>query len=268
MQQVMQYNGRQLCYHTYGSGNTLVLLHGFAEDSRVWYLQTAALQAHYRVIVPDLPGSGQSERLHDTLETTIEQYADAVWALLQHEQVSRCVLLGHSMGGYITLALAEKHPEVLQGFGFVHSTALADSPEKKQNRQRGIELIGAYGGAGFIKTTTPNLFSASFKLTAADKIAELISEGSKFTDIALQQYYYAMMIRPDRTLVLSGSKVPVLFILGTDDVAVPLKDALPLTYLPAIAYIHILENVGHMGMWESPEAVNRYLLDFMEDIFK
>lgn len=260
----MHYNNRQLSYHTYGAGKTLVLLHGFAEDNRVWHLQVAALQAHYRLIVPDLPGSGQSERLHDTLNASIEQYAYAVLAILQQEQVTQCVVLGHSMGGYITLAIAEKKPAWLSGFGFVHSTALPDSEEKKQNRQRGIELIGQYGGYPFIKNTTPNLFSAAYKTSHAGQVEELIERGREFTDLALQQYYVAMMNRPDRTFVLSGSNVPVLFIIGTDDVAAPLKDVLPQTYLPACSYIHILENTGHMGMWEAPEKVNRYLAEFME----
>ncbi|WP_158559088.1 alpha/beta fold hydrolase [Deminuibacter soli] len=268
MQQVLQYNGKLLYYHTYGNGPVLVLLHGFAEDGSVWEYQVATLQQHYRLIVPDLPGTGSSEVLHPALETSIDDYAAAVWALLQHEQVQQCVMLGHSMGGYITLAIAEQHGHALQGFGFVHSTALPDSEEKKANRQRGIEMIEAYGAAAFVKTTTPNLFSAAYKQQHAAKTEALIRKGATFGNLALQQYYYAMMQRPDRTAVLSGSKVPVLFIIGTEDVAVPLKDVLPQTYLPAVAYIHILGNVGHMGMWEAPEKVNRYITAFMEDCIR
>ena len=72
-------------------------------------------------------------------------------------------MLGHSMGGYITLAYVEKYSEKLKAFGFVHSTAFADSEEKKQNRKRGIEMMGEYGSYAFIKNTTPNLFTPAFK---------------------------------------------------------------------------------------------------------
>ena len=69
---------------------------------------------------------------------------------------------------------------------------------------------------------------------------------------ALQQYYYAMMQRPDRTHVLKNNKVPVLFVIGTEDIAAPLNDVLKQVHLPEIAYIYIIENIGHMSMLEAP----------------
>ncbi len=263
MLQVFDYKGRPLYYLEEGAGKPILLLHGFAEDHRVWHLQVAAMQSYGRLIVPDIPGSGSSAMLQEDMAVSIEQYADAMAALLEHEQISSCTVLGHSMGGYIALALAEKYPGLVAALGLVHSTALPDSAEKKLNRQKGIELIGQYGGYGFIKNTTPNLFSAAFKAQHADKIAGLIEQGHGFSDKALQQYYYAMMQRPDRQHVLSGSARPVLFIIGTEDVAAPLKDVLPQTYLPATSYIHILDNVGHMGMWEAPEKVNEFIRSFV-----
>jgi pimeloyl-ACP methyl ester carboxylesterase len=260
---VFHYQQRPVHYLETGRGKTVVLLHGFAEDHRVWNQQVAALQPFYRLIVPDLPGSGLSAPPGEAPEVSIEQYADAVAALMRHEQTGGCTVLGHSMGGYIMLALAERHPDLVEAMGLVHSTALPDTEEKKINRQRGIELIGQYGGYNFIKNTTPNLFSAQYKAQHADKIAELIERGRSFSDKALQQYYYAMMQRPSRTGVLSGSGKPVLFIIGTEDVAAPLKDVLPQTYLPACSYIHILDNVGHMGMWEAAEKVNTAIKNFV-----
>jgi pimeloyl-ACP methyl ester carboxylesterase len=65
-------------------------------------------------------------------------YADCIHALLRHENISSCIMLGHSMGGYITLAFAEKYPLLLTGLGLIHSTAFADSEEKKKNRARAL----------------------------------------------------------------------------------------------------------------------------------
>jgi pimeloyl-ACP methyl ester carboxylesterase len=261
MQHFFDYNSTRIAYRKTGQGTPVLLLHGFGEDSRVWDQQLSFLQSHCLLIVPDFPGSGLSPVLPGS--PGLEDFAAIIYALLEHENLSKCVLLGHSMGGYIMLAFAEKYPEMLLGIGLVHSSAFADSPEKKLTRQRGIELIGQYGGSSFLKTTIPNLFSTSFKEQHADQVNILIERSADFSNQALQQYYRAMMVRPDRTKVLAGSKTPVLFIIGTDDVAAPLNDVLQQVSLPDYSYIHILKNVGHMGMWEAATAVNNHLLHFI-----
>jgi len=263
MQKTFQYKGSEVAYLVEGQGRAVMLVHGFAEDGEVWASQVEFLKQHCRVIVPDLPGSGRSS-YNEQLET-MDDFAACLKALLQHEGIMHCIMLGHSMGGYITLAFAEQHSEQLTAFGFVHSTAFADSEEKKQNRLKGIAMIEEYGSYAFIKTTTPNLFSVGYKQASADKVQALIEKGANFKKEALKQYYHAMMVRPDRSNVLRNSKIPVLFIAGTDDVAAPLQDVLQQVSLPATAYMHILQNTGHMGMWEATEAVNTYVLQFIED---
>src|SRR4051812_31229334 len=103
-------------YNDFGSGFPVVLLHGFAEDHTVWNDQVEFLAHHYRLIVPDLPGSGKSGRL-TKVEVSMDDYARTVESLLEVEKISSCILLGHSMGGYITLAFAELFPGKLAGFG-------------------------------------------------------------------------------------------------------------------------------------------------------
>ncbi|MEX6687794.1 alpha/beta hydrolase [Danxiaibacter flavus] len=265
MEKYFQYGAASFHYITEGKGKNVVLLHGFAEDAHIWDKQIAFLKEHCKVIAIDLPGSGESGMLEGD-NIGIEDYADSVYAILQHEKADNCILLGHSLGGYITLAFAEKYPEVLSGFGLVHSTAFADSEEKKNVRKKGIEMIGQYGSYPFVKNTTPNLFSNKYKAEHPDDVKTLGESGNNFAPEALQQYYAAMMNRPDRTHVLSGSKTPVLFILGRDDVAAPIQDVLQQVHLPKRSHIHILENTGHMGMWEATDLVNSYLLDFIAGI--
>lgn len=264
MQKTFYYKGAEVNYNITGAGTTTVMLvHGFAEDADVWQNQVDVLQQHCRLILPNLPGSGLSE-YNETLNS-IDDYAGCLLALLQQEGIGQCIMLGHSMGGYITLAFAEKYADRLIAFGFICSTAFADSEEKKQNRRKGIEIIEQYGGYAFIKNTTPNLFSAEYKRQYTDKIEDLIQKGANFKKEALQQYYRAMMQRPNRSIVLRNSRLPVLFVAGTEDVAAPLADVLQQVYLPATAYIHILQNVGHMAMWEATETVNKHVLQFIED---
>lgn len=152
---------------------------------------------------------------------------------------------------------------MLTAFGLVHSTAFADSEEKKKNREKGITLMGEYGSYPFLKNTTPNLFGKKFKEAHFEKVDALIEAGAAFSTEALQQYYRAMMLRPDRTHVLKSNRLPVLFVTGTEDVAAPVEDVIRQVSLPNISYLYVLQETGHMGMWEAPEKMNQYLLAFI-----
>lgn len=283
MRKEFTYQSTTISYLVEGKGTPLVLIHGFGEDSNIWNEQLAFLKDHCLLIIPDLPGSGRSSMLlressvvsgeseeitpgsllttHDTI--LIEDYATCIYHLLQHEQINACTLLGHSMGGYITLAFAEKYPSCLQAFGLIHSTAFADSEEKKKIRERGIELMEQYGAHAFLKTTIPNLFGKRFKEQHPEKVDQLINAAALFSKEALQQYYRAMILRPNRAAVLESNPVPVLFVMGTEDVAAPLTEVLQQTYLPNKSYIHVLQGAGHMGMWEAAEEVNKWIMAFV-----
>ncbi len=261
------YNNAEIFYEVHGYGKPVVLLHGFAETGAVWLNQTNYLKNNYKVIVPDLPGYGKSSELNiEPGEATIDDYANYIYALLNEENIKSCVMLGHSMGGYITLAFADQHPELLSAFGFVHSTAFADSEEKKQNRLRGIKMIEDYGSYSFIKNTTPNLFTQKFKNKNAAAVEALVEQGRVYKKKSLQQSYYAMMNRNDKTDVLKNANNPILFIAGNQDAAVPVNDVLKQVHLPEIAYFHILDNVNHMGMWEAAPKVNEYVEEFINDV--
>jgi pimeloyl-ACP methyl ester carboxylesterase len=263
MEKKFNYLNLEIFYKVMGKGQPVVLLHGFAEDSSIWNEQAGFLQEHCQLIIPDLPGSGKSGMLPKN--ATIDDYATCVDALLSNEKIEKCILLGHSMGGYITLAFAERYAEKLKAFGFVHSTAFADNDEKKASREKGIQMMEEYGVFSFLKNTTPNLFSENYKKQYSEKVSDLIEQGKNFSKEALVQYYTAMMNRPDRTEVLAKSNVPVLFIIGSDDKAAPLDELLKQVSLPNISYIHIIEGVGHMSLWEEADQLNNYLLDFIKN---
>lgn len=266
MQKNIQYQSHQIAYRLIGAGTPVMLVHGFGEDSLIWDKQIEFLQNHCLLLVPDLPGSGKSEMITDKSSDdpiSMADYAAVLEAILEEENIKECIMLGHSMGGYITLAFAEKCAEKLLRFGLVHSSAIADSTEKKATRLKGIELMENYGAAPFLKNTIPNLFSQKFKSEHPEMVALLIDASQHFSTPACQQYYRAMMNRPDRTSVLKSNPQPILFVVGTEDVAAPLNDLLPQISLPTHPTVHILEGVGHMGMWEATTQVNQFLLDFI-----
>ncbi len=175
-------------------------------------------------------------------------------------------MIGHSMGGYISLAFAEKYSDRLSGLGLFHSSAFPDTEEKKITRKRGIQFIEEHGQAKFLEQATPNLFSKSFKEQHPDAVNEIIDHYTNFQDTALVHYYEAMMQRPDRTHILKNFLRPVLFILGEHDTAIPLADGLRQCHIPRLSYIHILRNSGHMGMIEETDKCRKILQKFLEDL--
>ncbi|UAY51745.1 alpha/beta fold hydrolase [Ferruginibacter albus] len=264
MKKIILFKEKAVAYEISGQGLPVVLIHGFPETGELWHYQKDFLAQQCQVIIPDLPGSGASP-YNDQL-STIDDYAEAIKAITDNEKLDRVVLIGHSMGGYISLAFAEKYPQLIKGIGLFHSTALADTEEKKQARLKGIEFITNNGAFPFVKTSVPNSFSADFKDQHAHEVEALIEAGKKFQPEALIQYYRAMIARPDRTSVLKACNVPVLFVIGEQDTIIPMQTVLPQTYLPSLSHIHILQNSAHMGMWEETHKANQILLDFLESL--
>ena len=191
--------------------------------------------------------------------------AEVLHSIIHEENIDTCTVIGHSMGGYITLALVEKYWNHVNAFGLFHSSAFADTEEKKQTRKKGIDFAKQHGAFEFLKTSTPNLFSPNSKSQIPNSIQEFISGLANFSTDALVAYYEAMMRRPDRTALLKKTEKPVLFIAGEHDNAVPLSDVLKQCHLPEKSYIHILKKSGHMGMMEEPENANRILEEFLDN---
>lgn len=260
------YNGSRIYYETEGSGQSVLLIHGFGEDGTVWRYQRAFLKTHFRLIIPDLPGSGRSELLPvapNRSSFIIDLYAACIKQILDQEGIRKCTVLGHSMGGYIALAFAQHNPERINGLGLIHSTAFADSEEKKNTRKKGIAFIQRYGAQEFLKQSIPNLFAEQFTLKYPDQIEALIAGAGNFTATTLVQYYEAMAGRPDRTETLKKLTNPVLFIIGEEDKSVYLQDSLKQCCLPGNTLINILPGVAHMGMWERKDQTNDTVMKFL-----
>jgi pimeloyl-ACP methyl ester carboxylesterase len=257
------YNNHSAFYRVIGSGNPVILIHGFGEDGSVWDNQAAYLKDKFKFIIPDLPGSGKSAMIDDM---SMEGLAEVIHSIIHEENIDACPVIGHSMGGYITLALAEKYFNHISAFGLFHSTAYADSEEKKAARRKGIEFINEHGAFEFLKTATPNLYSPVTKSNNPQLIEKQISSLSYFTSEALIAYYEAMIQRPDRTSVLKTSKIPILFIMGEYDNAIPLLDGLKQCHFAENSYIHILRNSGHMGMQEETGETNKILSEFLSAV--
>lgn len=257
------YDHKKIVYYVSGAGNPIILIHGFGEDGEIWKQQAEHLSQNFKVIVPDLPGSGKSEIIADM---SMEGMAEVIHSIIHKEGIEACPVIGHSMGGYIALALAESYYNHVSALGLFHSTAYADSEEKKEARRKGIAFIGEYGPFAFLKSAIPNLFAPQSIDERPELAAQLTDRAHNFSAPALVSYYQAMMERPQRTNVLKSNKVPFLFVMGKYDNAVPMADGLKQCHLPEKSYIHILQNSGHMGMLEEAAQSTRILEAFLLEI--
>ncbi len=265
--QSTKYNNSTIFYRVSGQGKTVVLLHGLGEDGNIWNDLAVELVENFKVITPDIPGSGKSGILNDEeKEVSIDDYAKVMVHILEKENITICTIIGHSMGGYITLAIAEKYPDILNGFGLFHSSAFADNGEKKQARLKSIEFLKTNDSAAFLKTSIPGLFANKFKQEHPDVIEKLVESGNHFSSKALTQYYQAMINRAERIEVLKQTTLPVLFIIGEKDQAIPMQQSLTQCHLPSTSYVHILPNAGHMGMLEEKELCNNIVISFLNNL--
>jgi len=257
-------NGGALFYRDLGTGIPVLLIHGFAEDGTVWNEVAERLYPACRLLIPDLPGSGRSGLSGETV--SMESLAGTLKQLLDKEGIDRCVFIGHSMGGYISLAFAELYPEQIQALGFFHSTAYADTGEKKANRQKSIEFIRQHGVAPYIRQSTPNLFAAETREERPALVEEIIRRYSDFPGGSLIAYLEAMMRRPERLSILEGFAGPVLLIIGEKDQVVPPDQSLKQSHLARVTQVELLPAAGHMGMLEDAEAGSNIIRSFLNYI--
>ncbi|HEV8082860.1 MAG TPA: alpha/beta hydrolase [Chitinophagaceae bacterium] len=247
MKQV-SFKNKKIFYRVVGKGKPVVLLHGFAEDGSLWNYQIEKLKQNFQVIIPDLPGSGASEMIEGKL--SISDYADAIKSIVDVEIRKDAIaftIIGHSMGGYISLAFAEKYLELLNGIGLFHSTSFADDDQKKEARNKGIDFIKKNGAETFLKNTAQNLFSETTKKENPALPKKLITLSKNLTPDVLIQYYEAIRDRPDRSSILKYFAKPVLFIQGFYDNATPLQSGLEQSHMAPVTYFKILKDSGHVG---------------------
>lgn len=251
-------------YKISGLGNTIVLLHGFSESAKIWNKFTAKLSKQFQVITIDLPGHGKSETLKQ--DCTMEIMADIVKNVLQEEEVDRCVMIGHSMGGYVALAFAEKYPENIAGLGLFHSSAADDTEEQKANRDRTIEIIKA-DHFNFLSSFIPDLFTVENQSIYTKEIGKLVKASEKMTKEGVVAAMAGMRDRKNRYHILSEINAPVMFIAGHQDKRVPMEKVMEQISLPKQAQVLLLKEVAHMGYIEAASQTYQFIKNFSKNCF-
>ena len=246
-----------------GTGKVIVLLHGFTESLKIWSGFATQLSKKFRVITIDLPGHGKSDCVGKT--HTMELLADVIFSVLKKLKVGKCLMAGHSMGGYATLAFAEKHPELLRGFCLFNSHCFADTYTEQENRNRTIAIVDK-DKFSFVAQFIPGLFPTEVHKKFSKPIEQLIQRASKMEKDGIVAALEGMKIRNDQSELLKKTTIPVLFILGLKDPKAPVARLWEMIGMPAVSETLLLRDCGHMGYIEAPEETYSAILGFARKI--
>jgi 3-oxoadipate enol-lactonase len=238
-------NNIQLAYARRGKGTPLVLLHGFPLDHHLWDEVVPLLEDSFDVILPDLRGFGNSTMLD--VPQSIDDYASDIARLLDHLNIQRAAIVGHSMGGYVALAFARLYPERVSGLGLVSSQVLADTPERKQGRYKSAADVEANGIGSVVETMTPK-FTADEELQSYARASMERQQPAAYVG-ALK----AMAERVDSTALLSSFHFPVVVVHGDSDSLIPVDRAREVKAALPQANLVEIPGAGHMPMLEAKE---------------
>jgi pimeloyl-ACP methyl ester carboxylesterase len=248
-------------YKEEGAGYPIFLIHGFCETHEIWKLVAEKLKEEYRILSIDLPGFGKSAPL--PASHSLSEVADTVIEFISNKLgIDHCIVLGHSLGGYVVMAMAEKKPQLFDGLGLIHSTAYADTEERRTSRNKVIAFVREHGVEPFIRSFIPPLFYDQ-KNPHLEGVVTLALRTSQPTLVA---YTEAMRNRPDRSHVLKSFPRPVLFLGGKEDSIISATAMQALATIAESPYVAVLDSVGHMGMLENEEDTYRVISDFIRSV--
>ncbi len=262
----INFEGKTLHYRDEGRGNqhVLVLIHGFLQNLDVWSTYTLSYMRNMRVISVDLPGHGYSSTYGDT--HTMEFMAKAVKNILDDAGVSQCVMVGHSLGGYVALEFAENYPYMLKGLGLLHSHAMPDPPEKKNHRMEVCRQVEK-NRPGYIVDFIPRLFYEGNRFALEQEIKDLRDQCLETQTDGIIATQRGMAQRKSHIDLLEKIKVPVMFIIGKNDPRFDFELAITEAMLPEISDVLILNHVGHMAHIEAKDRVKNKIRSFVESCY-
>ncbi len=258
-QKSLHYKNININYYEGGKGNAIVFLHGFLENGKMWNDYAIQLSSKHRVLSIDLLGHGDTGCLGYV--HSMEDMADAVFAVISQLKLRKVALIGHSMGGYVALAFAEHYPDNLRNLILINSTARADSDERVLNRNRAIELIKKDAKL-FVTMAINNLFSKIARNSFPEAIIHTRQEALKTTTQGIIAALEGMKTRVDREVILHFSPYPIKFIIGKNDTVIPHKETIE-ELTETIVSLSVLDG-GHMLHIEKKEEVLIEIIQFLK----
>lgn len=253
------YKKTKISYTDRGEGTAIVFLHGFLENKEMWQEYVAYFSKNYRVVTIDLLGHGDSDCLGYV--HSMEDNAHVVYEVLKESAITKAIIIGHSMGGYVGLAFAELYPHTIEKLVLLNSTSKEDSDEKKLNRTRAIKAV-KQNYTNFVSLAIANLFSESNRTRLAGEIEIIKQQALKTPLQGIVASLEGMKLRSDRNNVIQANLFPVLLILGKKDPVLIYEEAI-LQIQDTTAELISFED-GHMSHIENKEQLKPILADFFK----
>ncbi|EMQ95720.1 Beta-ketoadipate enol-lactone hydrolase [Xanthomarina gelatinilytica] len=259
LKMILEHKGIQVFYTDQGYGKPIVLLHGFLESSNMWTPLIPDLLKTHRVITIDLLGHGLTGCLGYV--HSMELMAETVNAVLNHLNIENKTIIGHSMGGYVALAMAEKNPNSMQGLCLMNSTFLPDSEERKMLRTR-ANLMAQTNFDNLVRMSFTNLFSLKSKETHKQELEIALTEALKTSVQGYMAANEGMKLRTDKTQLFRTLPTKKLLIIGKKD---PILDADSVKKQLKGTDVDIVElTEGHMSHIENKEELTYNIMRFIE----
>jgi pimeloyl-ACP methyl ester carboxylesterase len=245
------------------SGNVLILIHAFPLGAGMWEAQLKAMPPGWRVIAPDLRGFGGSTIDDPDESPAMDDYAADVIDLAKDLDIGSAVVGGCSMGGYAAMAVARRAPALLRALVLIDTRATADTSEGRANRRSMLALLDREGPSGVARDMMPKLLG---KTTLQERqeiepfVRRLVKQQSA---AALRGAIHRMMTRPDSSSSLERLTIPILIVVGDEDILTPPEDAQKMAALNRNAQLVVLPRTGHLPNLEQPAAFNNVLAKFL-----
>jgi len=253
------FKNTKISYTDQGKGTAVILLHGFLENSTMWNYLAPVLAKKNRVICIDLLGHGQTDCLGYI--HSMEDMADAVHQVISELKIRKAVFVGHSMGGYVALAVAELYPEFMKGLVLLNSTSRADNDERIANRNRAIKAVKQNYVAA-VRMSIANLFSEENRTILSEQIEWVREEALQTSLQGIIAAQEGMKLRKDREVILHFATYPILLILGKKDPVLNYEENVEQIEGTNVKLITF--NDGHMSHLENQAELEKVMVGFLK----
>jgi 3-oxoadipate enol-lactonase len=244
---------------------TLLFIHGFPLDRKLWSPQLQGLDGDCRMLAPDLRGFGEDRRpLPEVMG--MDDHARDLKDLLDEREIGRVVLCGLSMGGYVALSFLEKWPERVQGLVLCNTKATADDAEAKAARHAMAEDTRTKGMQVIARAMSAKVLSAATRRERPDLVREVEAMIARQQAAAAAASALGMAGRPDRLALLADVRVPALVITGSDDELMQLPTSEEMARAIPGCRLEVLAGAGHLSNMEAPQAFNEALRVFLQEV--
>jgi len=254
----------EIAYWALGDGAPVVLLHPFPANHEFWQPVTQTLATHYRLILPDLRGHGESEVGEGP--ATMEKHAADIARVMDDADVGRAPLIGVSIGGYVLFEFWRKNRGRVAALGLCNTKAPADNTEARAGRLQAANDVLERGTEPFFESMIPRLLGRTTRETRPDLVDGALRMMRQMSPADVAQVQRGMAERPDSVETLKTINVPTLLVTGDEDISTGVNEAELMHQHIAGSQLKVIPKAGHYSPWERSDSASILLRQFLDGL--